>query len=298
MSPANSSPSPRVSLRHRLEHWAGASLINAVLLLPYEKRVPFMGWVFQRVLGPLGFNTRTKANLDYVCPELDAPTRKALCAQVADNFGRSLIELQSGAEFAARVKDTPVSGPGLAALHAAHAQGKPVILVSGHFGNYDAWRAKLISMGFRVGGLYKPMSNSLTNASYIQKIESIGKPLFPRGNAGMANMVRFLRKGGMLGILGDLYVSDGELINFMGRPARTATSAAKLALKYDALLVPLYATRTPNGLGFRIEVEAPIPHSDPIQMTEALNASMEQRVRAHMGQWFWVHRRWKHNTND
>lgn len=287
-----------ISVRHRLEDMAGAALIGLVMRLPYARRVRTMGWVFRRVLGPLGFNRRTRANLAYVCPDLSAAETRRLCAEVADNFGRVLIELHSGREFAERTAHFPIGGPGLAQLDDAHAAGRPVVLVSAHFGNYDAWRAGLIARGFSVGGLYKPMSNPATNARYVPTIEEIGQPLFPRGNAGMAGMIRFLRRGGMLGLLGDLYVSDGELLDFLGKPARTATSAAKMALKYDALLVPLYATRDADGLNFTIEVETPIPHSDATTMTQALNDSAAARIRENPGQWFWVHRRWKHNQPE
>ena len=75
--------------------------------------------------------------------------------------------------------------------------------------------------------------------------------------------------------------------------ARTALSAAELALKYDALLVPTYAVRRPDGLTFDIIVEPPIPHGSAKAMTQALNDSLETLVRQHMDQWFWVHRRWK-----
>ena len=138
-----------------------------------------------------------------------------------------------------------------------------------------------------------PMSNPLANRRYVSTIEGIARPLFPRGTDGMSDMIRFIRSGGMLGLLGDHYMAHGELIDFLGKPAWTATSAAKLALKYKALLVPLYATRNPDGLTFTIEVEDPIPHSDPLTMTRALNDSASARVRAEMGQWFWLHRRWK-----
>ena len=70
-------------------------------------------------------------------------------------------------------------------------------------------------------------------------------------------------------------------------------SAAELALRYGADLIPFYATRRPDGLDFDIELEAPVPHSDPVTMTIQMNQSLEARVRAHPGQWFWIHRRWK-----
>lgn len=298
--PLNRAPdTDRLSMRHWAEDCATGALIGLMRRLPYRWRVPAMGWVSRTVLAPLLMNRRTRANLRYVFPDLPSDEVRRICRAVADNFGRSLIEIHSGAEFARFAASLPIGGKGLAALDAAHAAQRPVILVSAHFGNYDAWRAGLSARGFRVGGLYMPMSNPAANRRYVATIESVAKPLFPRGSAGMADMIRFLRSGGMLGLLGDHHMSNGEVIDFLGKPARTATSAAKMALKYNALLVPLYATRNPDGLTFTIDVEEPIPHSDPLTMTQALNDSASARVRANMGQWFWLHRRWKRaGVND
>lgn len=264
-----------------------------MLALPYRWRVPAMGWFSSTILAPLAMNKRTRANLKLIFPEMPKSEVRQVCKAVADNFGRSLIEIHSGAEFARFAATLPITGPGLAALDEAHAQGRPVILVSAHFGNYDAWRAGLSARGFRVGGLYKPMKNPAANRRYVETIETVAKPLFPRGSEGMADMIRFVRSGGMLGLLGDHKIATGEVLDFLGKPALTATSAAKMALKYNALMVPLYATRNPDGLTFTIEVEDPIPHTDALTMTQALNDSTAARVRGHMGQWFWLHRRWK-----
>jgi Lauroyl/myristoyl acyltransferase len=283
----------RLSFRHWIEDRATTTVIGAAKLLPYRWRVPAMGWFCRRVLGPIVLNRRVRENLRHVFPDMPEAEVRQVCRDVADNFGRSLIELHSGPEFARFAAGFIPGGPGLAALDQAHAEGRPVILVSAHFGNYDAWRANLTARGFRIGGLYMPMTNPATNARYVATIESIARPLFPRGAEGMADMIRFVKSGGMLGLLGDHYMAHGELIDFLGQPAWTATSAAKMALKYKALLVPLYATRNPDGLTFTIEVEEPIPHTDALTMTRALNDSAGQRVRGHMGQWFWLHRRWK-----
>ncbi|MCX8508279.1 MAG: lauroyl acyltransferase, partial [Rhodobacteraceae bacterium] len=63
--------------------------------------------------------------------------------------------------------------------------------------------------------------------------------------------------------------------------------------RYKAVMIPFYATRGADGLSFRIEMEAPVPPTDPIIMTTQLTRSLEARVRAHPDQWFWIHRRWK-----
>jgi len=282
------------SIRHRFQNALLRALLGGLLRLPYHWRVPLCGWAVSRLVAPVaGWRRRIADNLALVWPDMPASEVRRLQREVPDNVGRTVIEIYSGAEFVARAAAIPPVGPGVAALDAAHAAGRPVILVTGHFGNYDASRAALIARGFPVGALYKPMSNSLFNTHYEAAIGRIGQPLFARGSKGLAGMVRFLKGGGMLGLLIDQHMKHGAPLGFFGVEASTALSAAELALKYDALLVPTYGIRQPDGLGFEIVVEAPIPHGTPEAMTQALNDSLEALVRRHPGQWFWIHRRWK-----
>ncbi len=285
---------PTFSLRHWMQDRALRTLIWVLLRLPYDWRVPVCGWVLARIIAPLaGYDRRIRANLAFVLPDLPEAEVRRIIRAVPDNVGRTVIEIYSGREFIARAVKNPLTGAGVAALEDAHRDQRPVILVTGHFGNYDASRAALIARGYRVGALYMPMANTFFNAHYVQAISAIGTPLFPRGRAGLAGMVRHLRSGGMLGLLVDQHMGHGEELTFFGQQALTALSAAELALKYDALLVPTYAVRKPDGLSFDIIVEAPIPDGTPEAMTQALNDSLEALVRQHIDQWFWIHRRWK-----
>lgn len=269
-------------------------LFWALLRLPYRWRVPFAGWAVSRIVAPLaGYRRRIRTNLAHILPDLAPAEVERIVRAVPDNVGRTLIEIYSGPEFIARAVSHPLTGPGVAALDAAHKAGRPVILVTGHFGNYDASRAALIARGYRVGALYNPMKNRYFNAHYVRAISRIGTPLFPRGKKGLADMVRHLRSGGMLGLLVDQSMSHGAPLRFFGKTALTALSAAELALKYDALVIPTYAVRQADGLSFEITVEAPIAEDTPAVMTQALNDSLETIVRHNLDQWFWIHRRWK-----
>jgi len=270
------------------------ALLAVAMELPYARRVPFMGWVMARIAAPIaGWDRRVRDNLTMILPDLPAAEVKRLSRAVPDNFGRSLIESYSGAEFIARVANLPLQGDGAKALAQAHDEGRPVILVTAHFGNHQVPRAALIARGYRVGGLYMPMSNAYFNDRYVAELTRLGEPLFERSPRGLAQMVKFLKSGGMVGMVADHYMAHGQPIPFLGKPAWTALSAAEMALKYDALLVPIYGRRLPDGLGFDLIVDAPIPHGDPLQMTKMINASLEPLVRAHPEQWFWIHRRWK-----
>lgn len=284
---------PEPSTKHWLENVAAQLFITPLMWLPYRARIRFSGGLAQHVLAPVtGVKKRIRANLAHVFPEMPKPEVERLCGGVVNNVARAFIEMLSGAEFARHVADTPIEGPGLAALDAAHEQGRPVVLVSGHIGNYDVARITLRARGFNVGGLYAPMRNPLINPRYVTAIESSGKPMFPRGREGMAGMLRFLRTGGMLGLVIDQYMEHGQPLDFLGKPAPTALSAAEIALKYNAVMVPGYAIRQPDGLTFRVHLEAPVPHSDAVTMTQALNDSLSAQVRQHMDQWFWLHQRW------
>jgi len=270
------------------------ALLGAALALPYRWRVPAMGWLFAGLVAPLaGYRRRVRDNLARAWPDLSPAERRRLAWRVPDNVGRALIEIYSGPAFRDRVKGCAPEGPGVAVLARARAEGTPVLLVTGHFGNYDAPRAWLIANGYRVGGLYSPMRNRFFNAHYVAAIERLGRPLFPRGRAGLGAMLRFLKSGGFVGLVVDQHVPKGERLRFFGRPAMTAISAAEMALKYGALMVPIYGIRNADGLSFRIRVEAPIPPGDPVAMTQALNDNLEAWVRRYPEQWFWIHRRWK-----
>ncbi len=282
----------------RMGNWLQDRGLRAViwllLRLPYTWRVPLCGWLMARVFGPLaGYDSRVRENLTRILPDLPEAEVDRLTRAVPNNVGRTVIEMYSGAEFIERATRHPLTGPGLEALDAATAGKRPIIVVSGHFGNYDAGRTALIQRGYPFGGLYRRMKNPYFNAHYVAAISRLGLPLFARDKRGLAEMIRFLRGGGMLGLLIDQHMAHGARLSFFGHDALTALSAAELAIKYDALVFPIYAIRLENGLDFRIVVEQPIPRGTPEAMTQALNDSLEVLVRQHLDQWLWIHRRWK-----
>jgi Kdo2-lipid IVA lauroyltransferase/acyltransferase len=276
------------------QNLVSATLIGALRLLPYPQRVAFSGWMMRRVIGPVaGYRTRVRQNLALIWPDLPKAEVQRLTSAVLDNVGRTLAELYSPQEFKANVADTALLGAGLDQLLTARQQGRGVILVSGHFGNHDIARAVLASRGVAVGALYRPQRNPYFDRRVAATIRAVSEPLFARGRRGLAELVTHLRKGGVLGMLIDQHIHHGAPLTFLGHRALTALSAADLALKYDCLLIPVYGIRHADGLHFDLLVEPAIPHTTAAEMTQALNNSLEAQVRAHPGQWFWVHRRWK-----
>ncbi len=294
---APSPDTPRQRLRqvgHYLSNLVIVGLIRAALLLPYALRVRMMGALVQHVIGPLaGYRRRARANLALIWPDMPAAQRARIADKCLNNVGRTFIENYSPDEFPRRMAGNPLTGAGLAPLEEAVAAGRPVILVTGHFGNYEATRAALVARGLNIGGLYRDMKNPYFNAHYVKTMEAFGGPVFAQGRRGTAGFVRHLKEGGQLVLLFDQHVFEAPLFNFLGQPAQTATSAAELALRYDALLIPFYGIRQADGLSFETVLEAPVPPSDAATMTQAISDSLAARVEADPAQWFWVHRRWR-----
>jgi len=263
-------------------------------LLPHGASLSFAAWFTSRVLAPpFGVNRRIRENLKRVWPQMPEPEIKRLCREVSENSARLMVESLNPKEFLHHAVNASFGGAGKDGLIAALTSERPIILVSGHFGNYQVLRVLLGQLGRASASVYRPMNNAYTNARYIDNMNRIAGPNYPRGMRGTKNLLGHLRKGGTIALLNDQAAYEGEDLTFMGHPARTMTSTAELALKYTALVFPFYCIRKKNGVDFDVVVEAPIAHSDPITMTQDLNDSLDAMVRKHPGQWFWVHRRWK-----
>ena len=285
----------RASLGERIASAAFLAIMRSARLLPYRVRIPLIGWLVARIFGPLaGWSGRARTNMARAMPMMPGGERKRACREVLDNAGRSMAEIYSGREFTARIRQAdPLTGPGLSVLEEAANEGRAVVLACAHFGNYDAMRAAIAARGWPIGALYRPMSNASFNAHYIPAMESIAQPMFPRGRSGLVAMIGFLRDKGMLALGFDQFVQDGVELQFFGLPTRTTLTPAQLALRNDALLIPIAGRRLNGGLDFAVEVGLPIATGSPEEMMQSLNDDLERRVRAYPGQWFWVHRRWK-----
>lgn len=270
------------------------AMLGLLNLIPYASRVRVGSWIFARLVAPRsGYQSRVQDNLRLIYPAMPEEERARTAAATLRNIGRMVIELLSPKGLLRQALAAPVHGPGWDAMLEARKINRPVILVSGHFGNYDVIRAGTIARGFRVGGIYRALNNPWFNRYYLRNISTIGTPLFERGRRGIGQMVRFLREGGTVAMLIDQHIQKGEPLVFMGQTALTALSAAEMALKYNALLVPCYGIRRADGLSFDAVFEAPIPHTTPVEMTQALNNSLQARIEQNVDQWFWIHRRWK-----
>ena len=227
-----------------------------------------------------------------VFPDMPRKERLKLGQEMGRHMGRTLFEIYHDAEFQTHYHKFRVSGPGLEALKEAQAKGKGVIIVSGHFGQWEAIRSVIKMHGMESGAVYRPQKNRHYERRIRAGIEAGGMPILATGRVGTMALVRHLRSGGIISILLDEKYSEGVRIPFLGHDALTSLSAAQLALKYDIPMIPAFGTRIEDGNAFEVDFEAPIPHTDSLTMTRAFNDSLSARIMQNPEQWYWLLRRW------
>ena len=282
------------TFRHRIEYLAISVALGCLSVLPIRLRGNLIAAVARGIV-PLaaGPRRRMMQNFELIFPDMPLVEKKKLMRDVVGNAARSLGELLSNRTFKDRLNLFHATGPGIEILERQARQGKGAIIVSAHFGQWEAIRHIMRSKGMETGAIYRENTNPLYEKLFFKNISFGGSPIVARGPAGNRIMVKHLKQGGFFALLVDQKVHADAWLPFMGHPSQTTTSPAALALKYNLPIVPAFALRQKDGISIEIEFEAAIEHSDVMTMTQEINDRIGARVRAHPEQWYWLHKRWE-----
>ena len=223
---------------------------------------------------------------------------RALAAQVTRGICRTMVELLKSRYLSAEQVRRLVRTEGLEHLRAALAPGHGVILLSGHYGNWELMGELLAESGFPVTVIARDSGERFTASLINRARASHGIEVLEREDA--RSMLRALRGGRILGIMPDQHAAGGSIVvDFLGRPAATAVGPATLAARTGALVVPSFCRREPDGT-FLCVFYPPLPfvatgdrEADVRANTILVNQALGQEIRAHPEQWLWLHRRWK-----
>ncbi|MGH7024743.1 MAG: lysophospholipid acyltransferase family protein [Caulobacteraceae bacterium] len=257
-----------------------------------------LGAALFKALGPLtGAHRTAELGLRLAFPEMSAAERGRLLAAQWDNFGRYIFE------FPLTHRLTPAGGRveivGFERLRAIAASGKPAVLISGHFSQFEVMAAVIVAAGIRCNVTYRAANNPYIDQRIIDSRRRYGVTLFaPKGGEGARELIEALHDGRSIAILNDQRYDMGVAAPFFGRPVMTNPAAARLSLKFGAAIVPMSIERV-KGARFRCIIHPPLElagsghrKSDIEAGVAAINAFIEDRVRAKPGEWWWLHRRW------
>ena len=195
-------------------------------------------------------------------------------------------------EFQKRINKIDYNKKALRPLIEAKKINRPIIIISGHIGSWEAVRAVLKKYGLTSGALYQRNRNIFYERLHLSAIKEGGEPIFEVGRSGTRKMISLIKSGGVVALMIDQAVKGGEYFEFLGAPARTSTSIAEISLKYCALLIPAYGIRTDDSK-IKVTFDKPIELKSINYITKTMNKSLEKRVLQNPTQWYWPHKRWK-----
>ncbi len=178
--------------------------------------------------------------------------------------------------------------------------GKPVILVTGHLGNWEVLGYLMAVLGFEVDSIARPLNNRLINDWLLGIRQRRGQRVLTKWDAS-DRMVRVLERGGALAFIADQNAGDkGLFVPFFGRLASTYKSIGLLALTHNAPIICGYSGRVDGGFRYEVGIGDVIHpedwagHEDPLfYITARYMRAIEGMIRLRPEQYLWMHRRWK-----
>jgi len=179
-------------------------------------------------------------------------------------------------------------------------RGRPLILLTGHCGNWELLGYALSVIGFPMSALARPLDNPLIDRYLLQIREARGLKVITKWGA-MPIVRRTLHGGGRIGFIADQNAGDqGLFVPFFGRLASSYKSIGLLAMHYRVPIVTGHARRREGRMKYELNCTDIITSDDwagqpdPLfYITARYNRAMEQMITAAPEQYLWLHRRWK-----
>jgi len=179
--------------------------------------------------------------------------------------------------------------------------GRPLTIVTGHFGNWEMAGYALGLLGFTTYAVARPLDNPYLDRYLCSFREKTGQKILAK-KGDFEQMQALLDSGGIIATLADQDAGQrGLFVDFFGRPASTHKAIALLALEHRVPLVVVGTPKIAEPLFYQVQVgdiinpEEYEGNPDAVRaITQRFTSAFERLVRQAPGQYFWLHRRWKH----
>lgn len=241
-------------------------------------------------------------NLQHAFPHLTAAERDRLVRGVYRHCCRLIMEI---AHLPRKLHPTNwrryVDLEGNTEMILALLSGRPLLFVTGHFGNWEIGGYTLGLLGMKTYAIARTLDNPYLDDFLRRFRENTGQKLLAK-KGDFDQMQQVLEKGGVIATLADQDAGPrGLFVDYFGRPASTHKAVALMALEHQVPMLVIGMARVGEPIRYRILVEDIIRpeeyagRSDAVPaITQRFTSALERIVRRHPDQYFWLHRRWKH----
>ena len=297
-----------IDLRQRVEYGGLRLLAGVIRALPLEVAANVSGTLW-RLFAP--FNRRHKralANLAIAFPEKSLRERQAIARAMWENLGRVMAETMQ----IDRIIAEPDRIQLLSSTERVHTRYRDkmgsAIGVTLHMGNWELAAWPMTVAGNNPAAVYRSVNNP-----YVDRyLRGLRRDLYPGGLLGKGRIngsreegqktarliTDFVRKGGRLGLVCDLYDRTGIPVPFFGKPAPSVAIAGMIARRVGARIWLSRCVRQGKESRFTIELkELKVPRTanpaeDVKWITAAMQRQFEAWIREVPEQWMWSNRRW------
>ena len=261
-----------------------------------------LGEIIGKYFGPL-FRKKTiaKKNILIAFPDLNEKSINEMIDRMWKNIGRIFGEYIHISKFSItdeRKKKIVFANKNN--IEILNKTNKPLVFFSGHFANFELMAKCLQELGFNIGAIYRPLNNIFLNPimEFIRK-KYICPIQIEKGSNGTKKLIKHISTNNPLALMIDQRLSSSIRVPFFDQPATTTITPAQLAIKYDALLVPVFLKRI-EKTNFEFFIEEPLITNrtndydkDIFNITQIMNIKIEEFIKRDPAHWLWSHDRWK-----
>jgi KDO2-lipid IV(A) lauroyltransferase len=260
------------------------------------------GEIIGKYFGPL-FRKKSiaKKNILIAFPDLNENSINEMIERMWKNIGRIFGEYIHINKFSViDPKKKKIVFTNKNNIEILNKNNKPIVFFSGHFANFELMAKFLQELGFNIGAIYRPLNNIFLNPimEFIRK-KYICPIQIEKGSNGTKKLIKHISTNSPLALMIDQRLSSSIRVPFFNQPASTTTTPAQLAIKYDALLIPVFLKRL-EKTNFEFFIEEPLIinrtsdyDKDIFNITQIMNKKIEEFIKKDPAHWLWSHDRWK-----
>jgi KDO2-lipid IV(A) lauroyltransferase len=289
-------------LAHYLEYYALRGAVSAMRRLNLRRAGTIGEWIGALGYRPLGVRRDVvERQVRAAFPGLAEGEVLRIARESYEHLGRTTIETALLPECSREeILGLFDSVHGWEIVERALARGTGVLFVSGHLGNWELGGSYVAARGIPLEVVARRMQNPLFDAYLTETRRQIGMTVIQDADA-VRRVPRAIREGHSVAFLFDQGAAGlaSTWVPFFGRYAKTPRGPAVFALRLDAPVIFACAIRQPNGRYVMQFEEVPIDRAGEREavvdsIVAAFTNVLERWVRRHPEQYFWHHRRWKH----
>ena len=300
--------SPLRNLQFRLEYALLRAVVGIVRAVPLDAASAISGATWRFLAPKLSPKRHARAldNLAIAFPDMPMAEREKLALAQWNNLGRVMAETM---QLDRILRDpTRIEIANLPVFARYRDKLGPIVGVSLHMGNWELAIWPLTVAGASPAAVYRSVNNPYVD----QYLRDQRRDLYPGGLLGRGKVegdhgegqktarfiMDYVRRGGRLGLVSDLYDRTGIPVPFFGKDARTVAMPAMIARRVGARIWMARCVRVGDAVKFRIElIELRVPRTanqgeDIKTATAAMQIQFEAWVRENPEQWMWSNRRW------